>query len=44
MAFAHILNGGTFTSIRESAPDDYASTEAMNVANQSNNEGTTNDY
>ena len=46
MAFAHILNGGTFTSIRESAsaPDDYPSTEAMNVANQSNNEGTTNDY
>ena len=44
MAFAHILNGGTFTSIRESAPDNYASTEAMNVANQSNNEEMTNDY
>ena len=44
MAFAHLMNGGTFTTIREGAPDNYASTEAMNVANQSNNEGMTNDY
>ncbi len=44
MAFAHLLNGGTFTNIREGEPDNYASTEAMNVANQSNNEGMTNDY
>tara|TARA_R100001594_G_scaffold115075_1_gene149960 strand:+ start:5596 stop:7743 length:2148 start_codon:yes stop_codon:yes gene_type:complete len=40
MAFTHILNGGTFTNIREDAPDDYTP-ESINMDNKSqkNNEG-----